>query len=78
VAITNERRIAAVLQQAAANIQRGQARRELPADLDPQLAMFGAMRRVMVHALTRTPRPSESQVVEVLWRQVAASVHIEP
>ncbi|MGA2454838.1 MAG: TetR/AcrR family transcriptional regulator [Solirubrobacteraceae bacterium] len=78
---TDERRIAAVIEQAAANIRRGQARGELPADVDAELAgaaMFGAMQRVMVQALSRTPPPPESYVVEVLWRQVAASVHIGP
>jgi AcrR family transcriptional regulator len=81
VARTDQRRIAAVIEQAAANVARGQARGELPADVDPELAgaaMFGAMQRVMVHALARDPRPPESAVVEVLWRQVAASVRIGP
>jgi hypothetical protein len=31
----------------------------------------------MVAALRRPQRPSAQQVTEVLWRQVAASVHID-
>jgi hypothetical protein len=39
--------------------------------------MFGAMQRVMVEALGRKRRPSERTVIDLLWRQVAASVHID-
>lgn len=70
-----------VVQRAARSIRRGQKRGELPIGIDPGLAgaaMFGAMRLVMVEALTRTPRPPAERVVEVLWRQVAASVGIDP
>jgi AcrR family transcriptional regulator len=81
VAQTHERCIDAAIRQAAANVRRGQARDELPLEVDPELAgaaMFGAMARVMVHALNRIPPPSERDLGEVLWRQVAASVHIDP
>jgi hypothetical protein len=40
--------------------------------------MFGAMQRVMVTALARTPRPRPERIVEVLWRQIAAAVDINP
>src|SRR5215468_1065323 len=74
-------RIAAVVERAARSIRRGQRRGELPVGVDPRLAgaaMFGAMRLVMVEALTRVPRPRPERVIEVLWRQVAASVQLPP
>ncbi|MGH3675193.1 MAG: TetR/AcrR family transcriptional regulator [Mycobacterium sp.] len=81
VAATENRHIDMVVKAAAANIRRGQARGELPASVDPELAgaaMFGAMQRVMVAALSRRRRPRPERVVEVLWRQVAAAVEIDP
>lgn len=74
-------RIAAIVGRAARSIRRGQRDGELPVGVDPGLAgaaMFGAMRQVMVEALTRSPRPRPERVIEVLWRQVAASVQIDP
>lgn len=81
VAHTESRRIQTVIEHAAANVSRAQRRGELPKHVDPQLAgaaMFGAMTRVMVVALNRSPHPPPQRVVDVLWRQVAASVQIEP
>jgi hypothetical protein len=74
-------RIAAVVDRAARSIRKGQKAGELPVGVDPGLAgaaMFGAMRLVMVEALTRKRRPAPERVIEVLWRQVAASVQIDP
>jgi AcrR family transcriptional regulator len=81
VALTENRHIERVIKQAAANIRRGQKRGELPSSVDAELAgaaMFGAMQRVMVTALGRTPRPRPDRVVAVLWRQIAAAVEIDP
>jgi AcrR family transcriptional regulator len=81
VALTESRHIDKVIKHAAANIRRGQKRGELPSSVDPELAgaaMFGAMQRVMVTALGRTPRPRPERIVEVLWRQIAAAVEIDP
>jgi AcrR family transcriptional regulator len=81
VALTENRHIERVIKQAAANIRRGQERGELPSSVDAELAgaaMFGAMQRVMVTALGRTPRPRPDRVVAVLWRQIAAAVEIDP
>jgi AcrR family transcriptional regulator len=81
VARTESGRIEAVIDHAAHNIRRGQQRGELPGHVDPELAgaaMFGAMRQVMVAALRRARRPSAQRVTEVLWRQVAASVGVDP
>lgn len=74
-------RIAAVVDRAARSIRKGQKRGELPVGIDPGLAgaaMFGAMRLVLVEALTRDRRPSPEKVIDVLWRQVCASVRIDP
>jgi len=81
VASTENRHIDRVVKHAAASIRRGQKRGELPSSIDPELAgamMFGAMQRVMVTALGRTPRPRPDRVVEILWRQIAAAVDINP
>jgi hypothetical protein len=40
--------------------------------------MFGAMRQVMVEALTRSRRPAPERVIDFLWRQIAASVQLDP
>ena len=69
-----------IAERAARSIRKAQRRGELPVGVDARLAgaaMFGAMRMVTVEALTRTPRPSPERVVELLWRQVAASVGLE-
>jgi AcrR family transcriptional regulator len=81
VALTENRHIDSVVKHAAASIRRGQKRGELPSSIDPELAgaaMFGAMQRVMVTALSRTPRPRPDRIVEVLWRQITAAVEIDP
>jgi AcrR family transcriptional regulator len=81
VALTENRHIDEIVKHAAANIRRGQQRGELPSTVDPELAgaaMFGAMQRVMVTALSRTPRPRPDRIVDVLWRQIAAAVDIDP
>ena len=81
VALTENRHVDEIVKHAAANIRRGQKRGELPSSVDPELAgaaMFGAMQRVMVTALSRTPRPRPDRIVDVLWRQIAAAVEIDP
>jgi AcrR family transcriptional regulator len=79
VARTDAARNAFVVERAARSIRKGQRRGELPVGVDPRIAgaaMFGAMRLVMVEALSRTPRPAPERVIEALWRQVAAAVGI--
>lgn len=81
VARRESQRVARVVQRAARSIRKAQRRGELPVGVDPGLAgaaMFGAMRQVMVEALTRARRPAPERVVAFLWRQVAASVRIDP
>ena len=80
VARTEAQRSSKVIRQAAAGIRQAQRCGELALDVDAEFAgaaMFGAMQRVMVEALRRKRRPSERTVVEVLWRQVVAAVHID-
>ena len=74
-------RIAFIVDRAARSVRKAQRRGELPLGVDPAMAgaaMFGAMRQVMVEALTRARRPAAKRVVEFLWRQIAASVGIDP
>jgi AcrR family transcriptional regulator len=81
VALTENRHIEEIVKHTAANIRRGQKRGELSSSVDPELAgaaMFGAMQRVMVTALSRTPLPRPDHIVDVLWRQIAAAVDIDP
>jgi AcrR family transcriptional regulator len=78
---TQAERVAAVIERAALSIRRAQRRGELPRGVDPELAgaaMFGAMQRVMVAACARPRRPPERKLVELLWRQVAAAVGVDP
>jgi AcrR family transcriptional regulator len=81
VARRDAARIAAVVGRAARSIRKAQKAGQLPVGVDPGLAgaaMFGAMRLVMVEALSRPKRPPVQQVIDALWRQVAASVQIDP
>ncbi|MGB5811198.1 MAG: TetR/AcrR family transcriptional regulator [Polyangiales bacterium] len=74
-------RIAAVVDRTARGIRRAQREGELPVGVDSVLAaaaMFGALRLVLVEAMRRSPRPRPTRLIEILWRQVAASVQIEP
>jgi AcrR family transcriptional regulator len=81
VARTDAARNAFVVERAARSIRKAQRLGELPVGVDARIAgaaMFGAMRLVMVEALSRSPRPAPERVIEALWRQVAAAVGISP
>ncbi len=81
VARREAERIADVVDRSARSIRKGQKKGELPVGVNPRLAgaaMFGAMQQVLVEAMTHSPRPSARKVIDVLWRQVAASVQIDP
>jgi AcrR family transcriptional regulator len=81
VAQRESARTAQIVSRAARSVRKAQKAGELPVGIDPGIAgaaMFGAMRLVMVEALTRTTRPRRERVIEALWRQVAASVGIDP
>ncbi|GAC58707.1 putative TetR family transcriptional regulator [Gordonia hirsuta DSM 44140 = NBRC 16056] len=71
-------RIAGVVAASARNIAAAQRAGELPAGVDPTLAgagIFGALRLVIVTALTTDPSPSRADVVDQLWRMTVAAVH---
>lgn len=79
VARTETARIETAIDAAARNIRRGQRKGEVPTEVDASLAaaaIFGAMQRVMVSALSRQPHPSPAHVADVLWRQIVAAVHL--
>ncbi|MET0604662.1 MAG: TetR/AcrR family transcriptional regulator [Baekduia sp.] len=81
VARRETERIERIIHHSAVTVRRHQRAGELPATVDPELAgaaMFGAMRQVVAAALRRTPRPDPAALVELLWRQVAASVDLDP
>ena len=81
VARREAERVAGIVSLGARSVRKGQRAGELPVGVDPGLAaaaMFGAMRQVMVEALCRARRPSPERVIEALWRQVAASVALDP
>jgi len=81
VARKEAERIDGVIELTARGFVRGQRRGVLPAHIDPELAgaaMFGAMQAVFAKALNRPRRPSPEQLEAFLWRQVAASVGLDP
>jgi len=81
VARREAERNAGVVKRAARSVRKAQKAGELPVGVDPAIAgaaMFGAMRLVMVEVLTRAQRPRPERVIEALWRQIAASVGIDP
>ena len=81
VARREAERVADVVDRAARSIRKAQKAGELPAGTDPGMAgaaMFGAMRLVLVEAMSRKPRPSADRIIDFLWRHVAALVHIDP
>ncbi len=75
VAALEARQLDAHIELAAENVAHGQAVGLVPADVDPRLAaamVLGGLRRVLVSAMGREPRPSQERVGRELWRFVAA------
>lgn len=65
----------------AATIRDAQRAGDLPRGADPLLAAaasFGALREVLVEALSRPRRPAQEQIVELVWRQFAAALRFDP
>lgn len=70
----------AMISRGARSIRNGQKRGELPLGVDPGIAsaaMFGAMRQVIVEALSRKSRPSQRSLVNTLWRHVSTAVQLD-
>jgi len=75
VAALEARQLDAHIEMSAKNVASGQREGIVPKDLDPRFAgamVLGGLRRVLVDALGREPRPPQRQVAEQLWRFVAA------
>lgn len=70
VAAAETRRLERHMALAADNIAQGQARRELPATTDPDLAaamIMGGLRQAVGRALARDPRPTAAELSRALW-----------
>lgn len=81
VAEAESHRIRGLIEQSALYIRAGQRAGELPGEVDPTLAaacIFGAMREIVMVALSNPTRPTQSTVTEQMWRVAAAAVGIEP
>jgi AcrR family transcriptional regulator len=75
VASLEARELNAHIELAAENVAYGQRAGLVPVALDPHFAaamVLGGLRRVLVDALGREPRPEQSDVAAALWRFVAA------
>lgn len=68
-----------LIDNAAANIRRGQQSGELPVDLDPDSAgayVIGGLRHGIAQQLRVTPTPDAVQATQTLWRFTAAVLGI--
>ncbi len=77
VAAVEVRRIGRLVEDAARNVQAGQRRGELPADLDARTVgalLIGGFRVAMGEALSRSQRPDPAALTEELWRFVVNGV----
>jgi AcrR family transcriptional regulator len=81
VAAVEARRIARHVEAAARNIERGQQRGEIPADVDPGLAgamALGGLRQAIGEALARPQPPVREELAHQIWRFIAAAVRYRP
>jgi hypothetical protein len=75
VAALEARQLDAHIEMSSENVAHGQHRGLVPKDIDPRFAgamLLGGLRRVLVDALGREPRPPQEEVAAQLWRFVAA------
>jgi AcrR family transcriptional regulator len=81
VAAVEATRLRRHVEEAAANVRRGQGRGEIPNDVDPGLAgamILGGLRQALAEVLTRKRKPSRARLTDELWRFVAAGVRFQP
>src|SRR4051794_30972394 len=81
VAAVEATRLRRHVEEAAANVRRGQERGEIPNDVDPGLAgamILGGLRQALAEVLTRKRKPSRARLADELWRFVAAGVRFQP
>ena len=79
VAALEARQLDAHIEMSAVNISHGQREGIVPKEIDPRFAgamVLGGLRRVLVEALDRHPRPSQEEVAGQLWRFIAAVLGI--
>lgn len=79
VAAIEARQLDAHIEMSADNVAYGQRAGLVPKDIDPHFAgamVLGGLRRVLVDALGRNPRPQQQEVATQLWRFVAAVLGI--
>jgi hypothetical protein len=75
VAVLEARKLDEAIEMSAVNVDYGQRAGLVPEDIDPRFAgamLLGGLRRVLVDALSREPRPPQQVVAAQLWRFVAA------
>jgi AcrR family transcriptional regulator len=75
VAALEARQLDAHIEMSADNVAHGQRAGLVPKNIDPRFAgamVLGGLRRVLVDALGREPRPPQQEVAAQLWRFVAA------
>lgn len=80
VAATEAARIARHIEMAARNLALGQARGEIPADLDTGIVgamVLGGLRQAMAEALRRPMRPPPETMIGELWRVIVAAVRFQ-
>jgi AcrR family transcriptional regulator len=77
VVAANTRQLHRLIELGARNIARAQRAGELPADRDPEFlaaATLGGTNTLVSVALTRTPRPPATDLINQLWSFVAGAV----
>lgn len=75
VAVLEARKLDEAIEMSGVNVTYGQRAGVVPEDIDPRFAgamLLGGLRRVLVDALSREPRPPQEEVAAELWRFIAA------